>query len=124
MSIGIALPFQVAPSGRVLTTADPTRIGLNHLKSYILTAPGERVMRPTFGTQVTQLLFENDDPITAELVKKSIARQVAADVNDVVLIGIQADTSTPGTLALAVQFSLALGTGEGAVSSTTITVGG
>ena len=50
--------------------------GLNQIKSdmlcLLLTAPGERVMLPDFGTPLKRLIFEQNDAATAESARQMI----------------------------------------------------
>jgi phage baseplate assembly protein W len=61
----IAVPLQFDGRGRTAQT--PTDQHLQDLvQAVVLTAPGERVMRPTFGSGLLQLAFApNSDPLGA-----------------------------------------------------------
>lgn len=91
--MNIAHPYGFDGRGR---TAEPTHDG--HLRDLIeqllLTAPGERVMRPDFGSGLAQLLFE---PMSAELAATSqmvIHGAIDRYLGDVLAadsIGVEAD---------------------------------
>jgi phage baseplate assembly protein W len=54
----LAFPFRVAADGRIATVADGSDAHLRDmLVLLVTTVTGERVMRPEFGSPVTQLLF-------------------------------------------------------------------
>lgn len=57
------------------------------VKQVLLTAPGERINRPTFGTPVSQLLFGNLNDEIAALVKAQIARALDVWLGDVITVG-------------------------------------
>ncbi len=62
--VDIAFPFRVDARGRT-SLADPDRHVRDLVEQVLFTAPGERVNRPAFGTNVTQLMFE---PARSELL--------------------------------------------------------
>ena len=58
---GISFPLRVDQSGSIATSSGPEGID-SSLRVVLMTAPGERVMRPDFGCRIWELLFE---PINA-----------------------------------------------------------
>jgi len=48
-----------------------------NLKNLILTAPGERIMDPTFGVGIRNYLFEQNTPETHQEIATRIANQVS-----------------------------------------------
>jgi hypothetical protein len=58
---GISFPFRVDQSGSIATSTGTDGID-SSLRMVLMTAPGERVMRPKFGCKIWDLLFE---PINA-----------------------------------------------------------
>lgn len=121
----ISLPFRLDSMGRIATTDDPLETARQHLTSYLVTLPGERVMRPSFGTAIRDYVFELLDPLQMTLMMERVKNRVSADVPDVTLaqISASADDSAEAQLVLNVEFALRLGAGQGAMSSTTISVG-
>lgn len=74
---GISFPFRVDQSGSIATTSGVGDID-SSIRMVLMTAPGERLMRPEFGCAIWQLLFE---PINAntlgrmsEAVRESVSR--------------------------------------------------
>ena len=99
----IDYPFQFDGRGRT------GRCDLNEyirklIEQVLLTAPGERVMRPTFGSGVRQLLFGAASPevatATQYLVQSSL-QQWLADLITVEAVDVQA---REGTLTISVQY--------------------
>lgn len=121
----IALPFRLDSRGRVATTSNPDVVGRQHLTTFLLTQPGERLMRPDHGTPVRESVFEPLDDITAQLLLERVQERVNGGVPDVALqrltTGLDSDQAA---LRLTVEFALAVGAGEGVTRSTTITLGG
>ena len=54
----ITLPFTVDGFGRVSVSRDNDRVWRDRVRSVIGTSLGERVMRPTFGSQIPLGLFD------------------------------------------------------------------
>lgn len=68
------------------------RIIKNDLIQLLLTMPGERVMRPDWGTNITSTLFESIDDETFASLKASIGEAMAKyETRIVTNIGIAAD---------------------------------
>jgi hypothetical protein len=70
------LPLQLdAQDGYSLNKTHIEMVGQN-LKMLILTAPGERVMDPSFGVGIRNYLFEMNHSLTYEEIDVRISRQV------------------------------------------------
>jgi phage baseplate assembly protein W len=65
-NIAITLPFTIGPNG-VNKTEDYSKIWKDRVYGVVLTSFNERVMAPTFGTQVKSSLFENIDDAKAAI---------------------------------------------------------
>lgn len=121
----ISVPFKLDNQGRIATVTDPSRIGRQHLTTYLLTRPGERLMRGEFGTPVKDFVSENLDPLQVALLTQRVQDKVGADVRGVRLVAIQASEDyDEAALHLTVEFSLAVGAGEGTLQTTELTLGG
>lgn len=121
----ISLPFRLNAQGRIATTVDPVEAGRQHITTFLLTDPGERVMRPDFGSPIRTAVFEPLNELTASLLLERCRDKVTQYVNGVVLQNLSAPVdSASATLQLTIEFALAVGAGEGAVRTTTISTGG
>lgn len=122
----IALPFRVDNHGRIATTSNPDVIARQHLTTYLLTAPGERVMRPGFGTPIRQLTFEQLDPVQVTLLTDRVRARIAQDVSYIKLLNIGVvEDSAQDALRLTVEFAVAEGpVGQSGVQTTTIELRG
>jgi phage baseplate assembly protein W len=58
--MAISLPFNFNSFGELNATADPRKIWQDRVIEVILTRYGEKVMRPNFGSGVSDALFENE----------------------------------------------------------------
>ncbi len=86
---GFRFPMQVDQSGSIALTA-----GIDDLDSSIrvvlMTAPGERVMRPKFGCDIWDLMFEPINANTLGLMAQAVYRALGQwepriDVDDVIV---------------------------------------
>lgn len=50
-------------NGKIATVSDPNEIARQKIIDVLVTSPGERVMRPQYGSGVYDLLFEPADPL-------------------------------------------------------------
>ena len=71
-AIGISLPITKGLNGyfdQEFTTIKQLK---HNIKNLILTMKGERIMLPTFGTEIYSLLFEQDDGTMSEKIRESV----------------------------------------------------
>lgn len=72
MSTAITLPFTFDETGSIATTSDLGKIWEDRVIITVMTGLGSRVMRPTFGSDVNKVVWENiNDALT--LIKQSIS---------------------------------------------------
>lgn len=98
-------PFTIDPgTGAVAVVTDPVRRAIEHILSVAFTAPGERVMRPTYGVGLNQLVFANSD---AGLYAAAAAQLQTAVPNSGVgytVMTCSAVDTSPNTLAFQIEF--------------------
>ena len=68
----ISATFQINPLNRDLIGLKNGNAIARSIRNLILTVPGERPFNPVLGSQVTNLLFENLDKLTASTIKTEI----------------------------------------------------
>lgn len=68
----MAQPFRIDATGAVGFDADPERWAINHILALLLTNPGERVMRPTYGAGIYGFVWENDNPVEEQNIVTAI----------------------------------------------------
>ena len=72
----ISSSFKVNPLNEdIITIKNETAIARS-LRNLIMTVPGERFFNPLLGSQVTGLLFENIDELTASAIKDEITTTI------------------------------------------------
>ena len=73
---GFNTPFIGGP-GKVMSRQVDEKIIKNDLLQLLLTSPGERVMRPDFGTGIRQFTFENMTQASVDVLKGNILEAIA-----------------------------------------------
>lgn len=99
----IDYPFQYDGRGRTAQSNEDEYIR-ELIEQVLLTAPGERVMRPTFGSGVRQLLFGAASPEVAtasQYLVQSSLQQWLADLITIEAVNVQAQE---GALLITVQY--------------------
>ena len=73
----ISASFQINPLNRDLIQLKNANAIARSIRNLIMTVPGERPFNPVLGSQVTNLLFENLDKLTASSIKSEIINTVS-----------------------------------------------
>lgn len=123
----ISLPFRFDGRGGVATTTSASEQALDRLASLIDTSPGERVMRPGYGTTARALVFETNAPFLAGQLGESIRKAVLAYDPDIQIHNVELVGNTineDGTAAIEVDYSIIESDGVRVRYSATIGVGG
>ncbi len=68
---GWAFPPQIGPQGGFALTHDRNELD-QAIRIILMTAPGQRVMRPTFGCRLHDLLFAPNNSHTAALARRYV----------------------------------------------------
>ena len=113
--IGLAFPLQLQQEqqedGSVITTL-MTCSYEEHIKqslrTLLLTARGERVMRPEFGNSLGAYLFENIGTTTASLIKHEVISTVERYEPRIELTDVHVHSSAqdPGVLSLELVYTI------------------
>jgi len=72
---GCPYPIVSTPLGFLPTVYDASVIKAD-LMQLLLTNPGERVMMPSYGTPLRELLFEQNDPSTYDKIRNAITTSI------------------------------------------------
>lgn len=73
----IAQPFNIDQYGEIAYTDSPNEAVEARILACLLTNPGERVMRPSYGIGMVALVFANEDPLTLAQYQGEIQQQLA-----------------------------------------------
>lgn len=104
--VAISLPFSVNAYGRIGTTTERSKIWQDRVRSVVGTYLGERVMRPNFGSDVVDAVFENSieaDLIIKEQIRKAFERYLPTLTLSDVTTNYDEET---GTMEAEVVYSL------------------
>ncbi|MCB1785558.1 MAG: GPW/gp25 family protein [Gammaproteobacteria bacterium] len=105
MTARVAFPFRFDQRGHTRDVDQVTWVrGL--IEQVLFTAPGERVMRPEFGTGLHQLVFAPNSPelaATTQFLVQGALQQWLGDLITVEAVAVQAEE---GVLHVTVQYRL------------------
>lgn len=101
--------------GRFSNSLDYEAYILGLVKQVVLTAPGQRINRPSFGTPVSQLLFATISDEIADLVRAQIRRALESWIGNLIIVD-QIETRVVSQTRLEIDISYIVratgGTGE------------
>ena len=93
----ISFPYRIDATGRTATPIDVSAHVRELIEQVLFTAPGERVMRPTFGSAIHQLVFAPASPelmgIAEHLVRSGL-QQWLHDWIELQEVRVEADGAT------------------------------
>jgi len=119
----IKQPFQVGADGAIAFNRDPVAWAQDHILALLLTSPGERVMRPTYGAGMYRRVFETDNPVIEQQIISIVQAGVATWEPNVTLNEIQfvPQLDYSGIMELQIAFSIG---GAPQLHTVTISLGG
>ncbi len=104
---GISFPFRRSATSLPARATDNELIRQS-LVQIVSTTKGERVMRPDFGTNVINYIFDNNDDLLAELIRSDLFSAVGRYEPRVILTDVQvvrSDETVDVTLLYVVTFT-------------------
>lgn len=72
MSIEIAQPFTLDGNGNIASVTTPADITQQHVNALISIEQGQRVMLPTYGLNLSGLVFGTNDPVLLNMVQNDV----------------------------------------------------
>jgi phage baseplate assembly protein W len=104
MTKAISLPFAFDQSGSIAYTKDEKKIWQDRVVLVLMTRLGERIMRPTFGSEIGDSLFESEESATT-LIKKSVSVAFSRWLKQLELISVTTDVDpTDGYIIIDVGY--------------------
>ena len=100
----ISLPFSFNSSGGIATTKDPKKIWQDRVVIAVMTKIGERVMRPTFGTDAPLAAFESEENARF-IINRAITGVFSTVLQDLKLKDVKYSTGIDNTLIFEVFYS-------------------
>jgi phage baseplate assembly protein W len=87
MSTAISLPFNFNEAGAIASTNDPAKVWQDRVIIAVMTGLKERVMRPTYGSNVHSTVGESlSDALT--IIRQSVAVTFSRWLKDLVLLEV------------------------------------
>ena len=104
---GLSFPPRVGSDGRLAWSAGEENVR-ESIRLILLTNPGERLMRETFGCGVRQFLFEPNTVTTRELLRQRIVQAIGRWEPRVRLqeVTVEADPNNSRVAAVTIYFRL------------------
>jgi phage baseplate assembly protein W len=99
----IALPFSFNSAGEVSYTTDEAKIIQDRLVLAIMSRPGERVMRPSFGSAIYETMFEDENTAIA-IATEAVAACFTEFFPYLEFIEVLPNVDGEGTLELEVRY--------------------
>ncbi|TKD47379.1 GPW/gp25 family protein [Azotobacter chroococcum] len=81
--MNIDFPYHIAADGRTATTDDADHVR-DMIELLLFTHPGERVMRPDFGTGLLQFVFAPNSPELAAALQLTVQAALTQFLGDVI----------------------------------------
>ena len=106
----IDFPYRIASDGRTAATDDPDHVR-DMIEVLLFTHPGERVMRPDFGTGLLQYVFSPNSPELAATLQVTLQASLTRWLGDLVDLREATVDSDEAELRVTVSYVLR-GTGE------------
>jgi phage baseplate assembly protein W len=103
--MNLAYPYQFSPLGRTAEAADAQHIR-DLIEQVLFTVPGERVMRPDFGSGVTQLVFAPNSVELASATQMLIQGSLQQWLGELIVVqGVRVEADD-AVLSITVQYSI------------------
>lgn len=104
---GLGFPPRVGGDGRLYWSAGEQNVR-ESIRIILLTEPGERLMRETFGCGLRRYLFEPNTVATRQLIKERITAAIGRWEPRVALQNVAVDGSSddPRLVAIAIEYRL------------------
>ena len=86
----ISMTFQANPLNEDLIALKNANAIARSLRNIVFTLPGEKFFQPSFGSRITESLFENIDEITASVITDEIRESIGLYEPRVSLVDVEA----------------------------------
>ena len=108
IKIGLRMPFDKAETGLFGTTETTLEQAGHNIKNLLLTAKGERVMQPDFGSNLRSLLFEQEDENLNVDIKEAIQEAMSTWLPyiNISSVDITQNEKIPNQMKVDIDFSL------------------
>ncbi len=103
--MNLAFPFNFDSTGHTAQTDPATHIR-DMVEQILLTSPGERVMRPTFGSGTAQLVFAPNSDVLAAAQQQAIQAGLQQWLADLIRVQTVTVAANDATLLITVVYTI------------------
>jgi len=103
MTIQIDFPFRIAGNGRTATTTPDEHVR-DLIEQVLFTMPGERVNRPTFGSDVSRMVFAPNSDVVAPAIQLAIQGALLQWLGDRIIVDAVQVSTVDSTLSVTVRY--------------------
>jgi len=103
MTLQIDYPFHIAGDGRTATTDEDDHIR-DLIEQVLFTMPGERVNRPTFGSELSRMVFAPNSAAAAPAVQLAIQGALLQWLGDLIIVDAVEVQSVDSSLTVIVRY--------------------
>src|SRR5580700_12184200 len=103
--MNVAFPYSFDATGHTATTDPLSHIG-DMIEQILLTSPGERVYRPTFGSGTAQLVFAPNSDVLAAAQQQAIQSGLQQYLSDLIRVNSVTVEANDATLQVTVVYTL------------------
>ena len=103
MPVQIDYPFAIGGDGRTAVTSEEEHIR-DLIEQVLFTMPGERVNRPTFGSEVSKLVFAPNSQAAAPAIQLAVQGALLQWLGELVLVEAVDVESVDSTLTVTVRY--------------------
>jgi phage baseplate assembly protein W len=101
----IDFPYQIDRRGRTASTGDAAHIR-DLIEQLLFTMPGERVMLPTFGSGLAQIVFQPNSEELATAIQFLVQGNLQQWLGELITVEAVQVTSVESTIEVQVQYVL------------------
>ena len=105
LAMNLKYPYAFDSSGHTAQTDLPSHIR-DMIEQILLTSPGERVNRPTFGCGVTQLVFAPDSDALAAAQQQVIQASLQQWLSDLIRVNDVNVAAQDATLLITITYTI------------------
>ncbi len=102
----ISVPFQITNGGAVAFQTGLVQIAAQALLGVILTSPGERVMRPTFGSEADSYVFSSNSPQAQAALISDIKSVVGSLIPNLAIRSFEVSNPTGSSVLLNIVYQV------------------
>jgi phage baseplate assembly protein W len=101
----VDVPFHFDDRGRTATTGESDHVR-DLIEAVLLTAPGDRVMRPDFGSGLLTMTFEPGSPELASALELTLQASLQRWLGDLIDVRRVEVTSVESTVGIVIEYAL------------------